>query len=631
MIDTKSTETTPQLVPLPPPAIDELSDTSGSTQIALSTPSVTSEPNQLLLDRDSNMDSNQDQTETHVAGALPKAEVEVVVVSPPTPSVAKEAKTIAAATKGAKNEKSEQNKKRHTKSKRKTEDSSSSDSSDADSESEEDTEEEKKKRKQKKKKRKATAKKEAAQKKKEKAKVKAKKSKSKKKSKNDALSDDNDDTSSVSTDSDSDSDSDSGSESTSSSDSDDTKRKNRRKTAKLKAKARAKAKAKAKTKKKPKKTDSSSNTSESDLSSDTSSSSSSDSESNSDNAKSKSKRAATKSKTNKGAEADATVSEGDVLVPTVDATLGPPVPGDDLNTQVIKVDAILKNLKMQQLAAATAVAAGITPPLPRLPVKKNAHEFKRIDQVWDTKLRDYKLIESTGDQKDEFECVFTVRRRFNWEGKHRETLVDIKSKTLRGVLQIVLKDCKSISLVEDIPEIDPHTLFHHYDEIKKYVKKTLKPKLKRTRKSKDQKKLAQEIAQCKLLLSYIDEDYAATRKALKPLLKAGTITYDLCWALFKPNTIVYTPTYGNKDDPRCFKVDQCFEYESWLSGAKSWVIDGRYLEYDGKVFGLGDHEVEIKTFKGHRKITSLGAYPLKYHKDPKASRYLACTAYMDSN
>jgi hypothetical protein len=351
-----------------------------------------------------------------------------------------------------------------------------------------------------------------------------------------------------------------------------------------------------------------------------SSSSSSDSETESGNVKSKRKRAKAKRKVKKIEGANASSSEAEVVITTTDASLGPPAPGDDIDTQVTKVNAILQNLKIQQLAAATAAAAGIAPPLPKTPAKKNAHEFKRIDQVWDTKLRDYKLIESTAEQKDEFECVFTVRRRFNWEGKHRETFVDIKSKVLRGALQVVFKECKSISLVEDIPEIDPHTLFHHNDELKKYVKETLKPKLKRARKSKDQKKLTQEIAQCKLLLGYI-EDFAATRKALKPMIKAGTITYDLCWALFKPNTIIYTPTYGNKDDARCFKVDQCFEYESWLSGAKSWIIDGRYLEYDGKVFGLGDHEVEIKAFKGHRKITSLVAYPLKYHKDPKVSGY----------
>jgi hypothetical protein len=125
--------------------------------------------------------------------------------------------------------------------------------------------------------------------------------------------------------------------------------------------------------------------------------------------------------------------------------------------------------------------------------------------------------------------------------------------------------------------------------------------------------------QCKLLLKYIDEDYEEIRKTLKPMLKAGTITYNLAWALFKPNTVAYTPTYGNKDDPRCFKVDSCYEEEDWF-GNKKWNIEGRYLEYDGKVFGLGDHFVQIAAFKGHRKIANLAAYPLDFHKDPETLR-----------
>lgn len=49
-------------------------------------------------------------------------------------------------------------------------------------------------------------------------------------------------------------------------------------------------------------------------------------------------------------------------------------------------------------------------------------------------------------------------------------------------------------------------------------------------------------------------------------------------------------------------------------------IEGRYLEYDGKTFGMGTMEVEVEQFKGPRKISSLACYPLKYHKDSAALR-----------
>jgi hypothetical protein len=90
--------------------------------------------------------------------------------------------------------------------------------------------------------------------------------------------------------------------------------------------------------------------------------------------------------------------------------------------------------------------------------KKNGLEFKRVDQVWDSKIRDYKYTESAEEKKDEFDSVFTVRRRFGWDNKYLETHIDIKSKVLRNALQVVFKDCKSISLVEDKPSVSGSTL-----------------------------------------------------------------------------------------------------------------------------------------------------------------------------
>ena len=49
-------------------------------------------------------------------------------------------------------------------------------------------------------------------------------------------------------------------------------------------------------------------------------------------------------------------------------------------------------------------------------------------------------------------------------------------------------------------------------------------------------------------------------------------------------------------------------------------VEGRYLEYDGKTFGMGSLQIEVEQFKGPRKISSLACYPLKYHKDADSLR-----------
>jgi hypothetical protein len=576
-------QSTKKATPLPTSKQQKLSDTSASSPVIVPTPSIASEPDSLTL-REKKMDSSQDHVETQVIEETQNLESQEEHVSaPPVEDVMVDA---AAERKKARGDKKT---KLPTKNAKRTiiQSSTSESSEDSDSESESSSEDEKSKRKRKQK----LAAKRAAAKKKQKAKSKSKKNKSKK-----HLSSSDD---SSSSDSDSDSDSDS-------------------EVVKSDKQGRRKAsKGKMKKKKKSKKVETSSDD-DSDSSSTSSISSSSDTESEDERSRRKRAKAKRKAKKSKVVVDQYSTEESsaaeDAFVPPplpVDA----PVPGRDINTQVAQVETLLASLKMRQ----TAASAGATATKLDKPVKKNSLEFKRVDQVYDMKIRDWKLVESNKDTKDEFDCVFTVRRRLNWEGKYQETQVDIKSKVLRNCLQEVFKECKSISLVEDTPQLDPHTLFHYYDEIKAYVKKELKPKLKRTRKSKDKKLRMQQVAQCKLLLKYLDEDYTAVRKALKPMLKAGTITYDLVWALFKPNTIAFTPTYANKDDPRCFRVDFSYEYESWLTQAKSLVVDGRYLEYDGKSFGLGDHQVQIQAFKGHKKITSLSAYPLKYHKDPEVS------------
>lgn len=88
-------------------------------------------------------------------------------------------------------------------------------------------------------------------------------------------------------------------------------------------------------------------------------------------------------------------------------------------------------------------------------------EFKRVDQVWDSQIHNYKLQDTaenaTNSQYDEY--LFHVRRTFDWEGKYKTTIVDIKSKQLREALQDVIGSVKGVSLVEETPKLDPKMLF----------------------------------------------------------------------------------------------------------------------------------------------------------------------------
>ncbi|CRG89015.1 hypothetical protein PISL3812_06050 [Talaromyces islandicus] len=241
--------------------------------------------------------------------------------------------------------------------------------------------------------------------------------------------------------------------------------------------------------------------------------------------------------------------------------------------------------------------------------------FKRVDELWDSTIHNYKLQETMDDpDADEFDqYVFTVRRKFDWENKYMETVVDIKSKFLKEALVTVMDGVKSVSLVTDVPVVDPNMLFLYLEEARAHMK-VLKKLAKTEKKKKSRKLAATKAAHLKILIKYLDTDYAETKKTLYPLLESNMITFDLLWALFKPNTIAYTPTYGHADEPRAFKIEYATKESSFMKG--TWyVVEGKYLEYDGKTFGMGNMAADVESFKGVRKISSLACYPLKYHRE----------------
>jgi hypothetical protein len=146
---------------------------------------------------------------------------------------------------------------------------------------------------------------------------------------------------------------------------------------------------------------------------------------------------------------------------------------------------------------------------------------------------------------------------------------------------------KGVSLVEETPKVDPNLLFLYLEDLRKSCKdlKNAKVTVKKGKK-KQKKRNETKRAHLKVLLKYLDKDYASTKKTLYPMLESGLITFDLLWALYKPNTLAFTTTYGAADEPRAFKIELADKAYSFMRG-EWYSIEGRYLEYDGKVWGMG--------------------------------------------
>ena len=271
-----------------------------------------------------------------------------------------------------------------------------------------------------------------------------------------------------------------------------------------------------------------------------------------------------------------------------------------------------KQLKKEAKAAKKAEAK-------RKKLKGTKLEYVRVDRLWDYDRHAYITRETRADTEpgeyDEF--AFNVRRIFNWENKHVATVVDIKSKSLKEALIKVMGIVKGISLAEDTPSIDPNMIFLYLEELRSYMNQ-LKARARAKRK---QKKIAKQITikrkALKVLIKYLDKDYDETKKTLYPMLESGTITFNLLWALYKSNEIVYAPTYSTEEVPRAFKVEYANMQKSLVKG-EYYEVEGRYLDYNGTIFGKADCTYTVDHFKGPRKISSLNCFPIRYHRDHEA-------------
>ncbi len=114
-----------------------------------------------------------------------------------------------------------------------------------------------------------------------------------------------------------------------------------------------------------------------------------------------------------------------------------------------------------------------------------------------------------------------------------------------------------------------------------------------------------------LLIERVEMIYAPTTERLLPLLEHGEITYDLLWALFKPNTPIYTTCSGTKN-PRCVTYDSGEEkMDRWKM--RYFNIDCQYFDFDGIAFGKASIKLVIPKFRGNKRINTLPAFPLTFY------------------
>ncbi|EAS29993.3 uncharacterized protein CIMG_08739 [Coccidioides immitis RS] len=233
-------------------------------------------------------------------------------------------------------------------------------------------------------------------------------------------------------------------------------------------------------------------------------------------------------------------------------------------------------------------------------IRGSKMEYKTVNEIWNKKKHDYEVVEDFGassDSNDKYdEYLFVNRRRHDPETRDFKTYLDFKSPELVNVLRHVLLNVNAVSLREDKPSVSPNILFRFLPELEDYYKDL------------DPQSVACEHLY--LLLDFLNKHFAPLKDRLNPLVDHQEITFELLWALFKPNELIFMiDPYA--EQPRCFVYDSgevintprgiCFE------------IECRSLDYDGRAFGETTAVLHISKFRSARKISELGVFPLQYH------------------
>jgi hypothetical protein len=119
-------------------------------------------------------------------------------------------------------------------------------------------------------------------------------------------------------------------------------------------------------------------------------------------------------------------------------------------------------------------------------------------------------------------------------------------------------------------------------------------------------------------LDFIEEEHHNTISNLQALLVADEISFDLIWAIFPPNTLVYY-YHEHTEQHQILRVRavKMREVLTAIGPIKYWELLCDIITNDGVKFGYAKEPLphDIEEFDGVRSIQDLSIFPLNYHKD----------------
>jgi hypothetical protein len=111
---------------------------------------------------------------------------------------------------------------------------------------------------------------------------------------------------------------------------------------------------------------------------------------------------------------------------------------------------------------------------------------------------------------------------------------------------------------------------------------------------------------------YVEEYMGDTMNDINQMISQGEISFDTVWALFFPNSLVYS--YHTTTNQDTILIVRRSEYKRSLKHTFLEVLCD-IIHDDGQDFGFARRVFNIDEYRGTRPIAGLSVYPLQYHDD----------------
>ncbi|KAI1079935.1 P-loop containing nucleoside triphosphate hydrolase protein [Whalleya microplaca] len=203
--------------------------------------------------------------------------------------------------------------------------------------------------------------------------------------------------------------------------------------------------------------------------------------------------------------------------------------------------------------------------------------------------------------------TLVVRRTIRFDGTPQEPVVEIRSQKLRELLLRCFKDCHY-----EVPHFNPLTL--PPDTLFMIIPFLKACQVEEEGKETPDRDILNDINE---VVVFVDDHFGDSIIDIDSLHQKGEITHSYLWTLFPPGCeiIQQSDLLGEFQALRM----SLGSYKQTMHDTH-YKIDARMVNHDGEDLGWGRESIVIPAFEGIRPITSLAAFPLKFHKDESSIR-----------